>query len=278
MNDGSERPAGAGGVLLSIAYDGSAFSGWAPQRNAKNPVRTVAETVDGAILALDPRASHVRGTSRTDAGVHAEAQLAAFDARLDIPPRGWLLAINQHLPDDVAVRRVWRVPPGFEPRFASRGKTYRYRLLLDRVRDPRWHERAWRIGWPLDLERAGREAQSLIGTFDFKAFRSAHDERASTVRTLTEARFERDRSDPRIVSFVVSGNAFLYNMVRILVGTLVDVARGQLPEGTIAAALAGQERKLAGATAPPDGLTLEHIDLAFPTEISAPWPDETAVG
>ncbi len=269
-------PSAPFGVLLSVAYDGSGFSGWAPQ--PKGDVRTVSETIDGAVRTLDPKASRVRGTSRTDAGVHAEAQLAAFDTHLDIPPRGWLLAVNQHLPDDVAVRRVWRVPPGFEPRFASRGKTYRYRLLLDRVRDPRWHQRAWRIGWPLDLERAAREAQSLIGTFDFAAFRSAHDARASTVRTLTEARFERDAGDPRIVSFVVSGDAFLYNMVRILVGTLVDVARGQLPEGTVAAALAGHERKLAGATAPADGLTLEHIDLAFPTEISAPWPAEGALG
>ena len=141
------------GVLLQVAYEGTSFNGWAAQKQGE---RTIEDTLAGAIHALDPRATPPRGTSRTDAGVHAEAQMAAFDSTLDIPARGWVLAINQHLPDDVAVRSARKVPQGYHPRFSNRGKRYRYRLLLDRVRDPHSRMRAWRIGWPLDLDRLKR--------------------------------------------------------------------------------------------------------------------------
>lgn len=255
------------GVLLQIAYDGTAFSGWATQRDT----RTVEDTVRGAILALDPRASPPRGTSRTDAGVHAEGQMAAFDTHVVMPPRGWVLALNQHLPDDVAVRRARHVPVGYAPRFASRQKRYAYHLLLDKVRDPRERDRAWRLGFDMDLDLFAREARSLVGTHDFRAFRAAGDAREETVRTIAAARLERER-DPRHVRFVIEGNAFLYNMVRIVTGTLVDVARGRLPEGTIAAAIAGKERKLAGQTAPAQGLVLEEITLDLPEGSGEPWP------
>src|SRR4029077_13320721 len=104
------------GVLLRVSYDGSGFHGWARQKGA----RTVEETLSGGVLAVDPRAGPVRGASRTDAGVHAEGQLAAFDAALDIPPRGWVAEINRHLPEDVAVRAASIVPVGFSPRLAAR--------------------------------------------------------------------------------------------------------------------------------------------------------------
>ena len=258
------------GVLLEVAYDGTNFSGWATQPGR----RTVQETIDGAIKTLDPHASAARGTSRTDAGVHAEGQRVAFDASLPLPPRGWVLALNSHLPDDVAVRSAREVVAGYNPRFSSKTKRYRYRLLLDRVRDPLLHHRAWRVGWPLDLEKMDREAACIVGTHDFGAFRSAHDERIETVRTIK--RSEIVRENERIVSFVIEGNAFMYNMVRILVGTLVDVGRDKLKEGAITRALQNplreEGRKLAGMTAPAHGLTLETIDLEFPEDIGDPWP------
>ena len=108
------------GVLVEVAYDGAAFSGWAAQKD----VRTVEDALRGAILALDPKAEGPRGTSRTDAGVHARGQMAAFDATVTMPARGWVLALNQHLPDDVAVRRARTVPLDFAPRFASKKKRY----------------------------------------------------------------------------------------------------------------------------------------------------------
>jgi tRNA pseudouridine38-40 synthase len=259
------------GVLLQIAYFGTGFRGWASQREG----RTVQAEVLGAIRAVDPRAGAPHGTSRTDAGVHAEGQIATFDATLDIPPRGWVLALNQHLPDDVSIRRAWRTPPGLRPSDVVKAKRYVYRVLLDRVRDPLWKDRAWRIGWGVDLAKLAREGASLVGTHDFGAFRSSHDARTHTVRTIR--RFEAGveapgGSDPRVVAIIIEGNAFLYNMVRIAVGTLMDIARGKLEEGTVARAFETRDRKTLGTTAPAHGLTLEHVDMELPEEVSAPWP------
>ncbi len=255
------------GVLVGVAYDGTAFSGWAAQREG----RTVADTLNGAIHKLDPKASAPRGVSRTDAGVHAEGQVAAFDGSLVIPPRGWVLALNQHMPDDACVRWARAVPEGYNPRFAAKGKRYRYRVLLDRIRDPLLRDRAWRLGWDIDLEKLSREACAVIGTHDFAAFRSSHDARNDTVRSVTRCDVEREAGG-RVVAIVIEGNAFLYNMVRIVVGTLMDVARGHLAEGTIARALASHARKDAGITAPAHGLTLEHVDVQLPEGAGEPWP------
>ncbi len=254
------------GVLLQVSYDGSAFHGWARQEGA----RTVEETLSGAVLAVDPRAGPIRGTSRTDAGVHAEGQLAAFDAELEIPARGWALGLNQHLPEDVAVRAARSVPVGFAPRFASRGKRYRYRVLVDPVRDPHWRARAWRVP-QLDLAAVAREAEAARGKHDFASFRAMGDERATTVRTLTRVDIERE-NDPRIVAIVVEGDAFLYRMVRILAGTIVDVGRGRLPAGAVARALLALDRRTAGTTAPAHGLVLEHVYVDLPEGTGEPWP------
>jgi tRNA pseudouridine38-40 synthase len=256
------------GVLLEVAYDGTAFHGWASQEKG----RTVQDSLKGAILAIDAKASDPRGASRTDAGVHARGQLAAFDASLEIPPRGWVLALNQHLPDDVCVRRARAIGSGYEPRFFAKSKLYVYRVLLDRVRDPLLSNRAWRVGWAVDIERLTREAHTIVGTHDFAAFRAAADTRKSAVRTINHVGVKLEKDDPRILAIAIEGNAFLYNMVRILVGTLMDVARGRLEEGTIASALAGKQRKLAGATAPAHGLTLERIDAELPSGAGEPWP------
>lgn len=254
------------GILLTVAYEGTAFSGWAAQRDA----RTVEEVLAGAVRAVDPNASHVRGTSRTDAGVHAEAHPVAFDAVLPIEPRGWVLALNSNLPDDVAVRTARRVPTGFSPRFAAKEKRYRYRLLLDVVRDPLHAARSWRVGHPLDRERMREACEMLTGTHDFAAFRTSRDERTNTLRTLRQVLLE--ELSPRILSVVVDGSAFMHNMVRILVGTLVDIGRGQLELDGIARAFATGERKHLGTTAPAQGLTLEKVDLDLPDGASAPWP------
>jgi len=264
-----QRGAGTSGVLLEVAYDGTEFSGWAAQRDA----RTVEDALRGAIVALDDRASAPRGASRTDAGVHAEAQLVAFDAYAPLSPRGWVLALNQHLPDDVAMRSARPVAVGFNPRFASRKKRYRYDLLLDKVRDPLTRARAWRIGYDMDMGVLEREAKTIVGTHDFAAFRSAGDERDITTRTIHEVRVSRAYlHDARRAGITIEGSAFLYNMVRILVGTLVDVARGHLPEGTIARALEKKYRAAAGQTAPAHGLVLEHVDVELPEGAGERWP------
>lgn len=267
-------PPGPRGILLSIAYDGRRFAGFARQPDQ----RTVAGELLGALRCVDPTIREVRGASRTDAGVHARDQRVAFDPSVAIPPRGWALGLARHLPEDIAVRRASLVAPGFVPRFASVRKRYRYRLTFDVLRDPFLEGRTWRVPERLDdavIAAIEDEARALVGTHDFAAFRSAADERESTTRTLFVVAPERDPADPRSLWITVEGTAFLHNMVRILVGTLLDVARGRRPPGAAARALASRRRADAGITAPPDGLVLDRVWLS--DEGESPFPPDAAV-
>lgn len=257
------------GVLLTVAYDGGPFAGFAPQPGQ----RTIAGELLGALQAIDPTIRAIRGASRTDAGVHAHGQRVAFDTATSLPMRGWVLATARHLPREISVRRAARVAEEFSPRFASLGKRYRYLILRDPVRDPFLDGRVWKLdGLSGDeaFARAESEARLAVGTHDFAAFRSSADERANTLRTVHAVRLSVDPEDQRVLRVDVEGNAFLHNMVRILVGTLADVARGRLAPGAIARALASKERRDAGITAPAEGLYLEHITL--PDEGDDAWP------
>jgi tRNA pseudouridine38-40 synthase len=246
------------GVLLTVAYDGGPFSGFARQANG----RTVAGELDGAVRAIDPRASEVRGASRTDAGVHAHGQVVAFDTDKDIHARGWVLGITRHLPKEIAVTRAARIAPGFVPRHRAVCKTYRYVLLCSAVRDPFWEGRAWRISDRLNHELFETETQDLLGQHDFRAFRASADERTDTVRQLFRASVRTARGDARILELKVTGDRFMYRMMRIITGTLVDVARGALEPGAIRRALRSGSRDDLGVTAPPIGLYLEHVELS----------------
>jgi tRNA pseudouridine38-40 synthase len=254
-------------MLLTVSYDGEGFCGFAPQRAG----RTVHGVLTEAVRSLDPSASILRGASRTDAGVHARGQVVSFDVSREIPCKGWVLGVNAALPRDVAIRHAREVRAGFDPRAFGRGKRYRYSLMVDRVRDPLIDRRAWRIEAPFDEGMARMEAAALLGTHDFRAFRSSADERVDTTRTLT--RVEPVHSpDPRVVEVVVEGSAFLHNMVRILVGTLVDVARGRLAPGACARALRSGQRTDLGMTAPAHGLMLDEVFLDLRGQPEASWP------
>ena len=254
------------GVLLTIAYDGHPFSGWARQPGR----RTVAGEVQGALWAVDPRASELRGVSRTDRGVHARGQLAAFDTDQPIEARGWALAVARHLPAEIGVVHAARVAPGFEPRAHVLRKTYRYSVLASPVRDPLLEHRAWRVGHRLNHELMAEEARSLVGEHDFRAFRNAADRRADTVRRILRAEVRSAGSDPRILEICVAADRFLYHMVRIIAGTVVDVGRGRLEPGSIARAFGSGSRADLGMTAPPDGLYLEKVELDEP--VGDGWP------
>jgi tRNA pseudouridine38-40 synthase len=230
----------------------------------------VAGEVLGALRAMDPSVKELRGASRTDAGVHARGQLAAFDPERTIPPKGWALGLSAHLPREIAIRGAARVASGADPRFASVRKRYRYLVLRDPMRDPFWEGRAWRLSHPLDLERLRGEAALVLGTHDFAAFRASGDARTNTVRTIEKVEIGELAGDPRVLGIDVVGTAFLHNMVRILVGTLLDVARGRLSPGAAARALASKERGDLGITAPAHGLYLEHIEHSIAEEDR--WP------
>ena len=254
-------------ILLTVAYDGTAFSGWARQPGQ----RTVQGSLEEAIVSMNGTFAELRGASRTDAGVHALGQVAAFDPARTIPPAGWLQGLNTVLPDDVAVRASREVPPEYAPRFDTVDKVYRYLLCVDPIRDPLLRDRAWqlgrrelgRAGRPLDVDAMREAASSLIGTHDFRAFRSADDTRENSTRTLMSIEItEAYSGDPRLVALSFRGSAFMKNMVRILTGTLVDVGSGSRTASSVRSLLgASAERRLAGPTAPPGGLTLVEITL-----------------
>jgi tRNA pseudouridine38-40 synthase len=224
----------------------------------------------GAIRALDPNVAELRGASRTDAGVHARGQLALFAPRKEIPIKGWVLGLAAHLPREIAMVRGSRVADGSDLRRSVVRKRYRYLVLRHALRDPFWEARAWRFSQPLDLAVARAEAASIVGTHDFAAFRSSGDERPTTTRTIDEISFGDVQADPRILSIDVVGNAFLHNMVRIIVGSLVDVARGCLAPGTLQRALTSLRRADLGMTAPACGLYLERIEHTL--QSADVWP------
>jgi tRNA pseudouridine38-40 synthase len=255
------------GVLLTVAYDGTRFAGYARQKEA----RTVAGELDGAVRALDPKASLVRGMSRTDAGVHSLGNLVAFDTSVDMPPRGWALALAQHLSNEVSVVRVSRVRVGYDPRPYALRKTYRYLVLRSPVRDPFYSNRAWRIGDRLNHDLLREEADALLGEHDFRAFRSATDRRENTVRTILRADLAEGSPDARFLTLEIEGDKFLHRMIRIIMGTLMDVARGRLAPGAVRRGLATLDRRVLGMTAPPGGLYLVTIDLE--EDGLDNWPD-----
>jgi tRNA pseudouridine38-40 synthase len=246
------------GFLFTVAYDGQPFAGFARQTNA----RTVAGELDGAIRAIDPRASLVRGASRTDAGVHARGQVVAFDTDKDIDPRGWALAVTRHLPKEIAVTRAARISVGFTPRFNALQKTYRYVLLCAEARDPFLEGRAWRIPYRLNHELMAAEARDIVGQHDFRAFRAAADERIDTVRQLVRVELRTASGDPRCTELVVTGDRFMYRMIRIILGTLVDIGSEKLAPGAFQRALTSGSRSDLGITAPASGLYLERVVLS----------------
>jgi tRNA pseudouridine38-40 synthase len=263
------------GVRLRVAYDGSELAGWQRQPG----LRTVQGELEAAASALLGVPIEVRGVSRTDAGVHAEDQIVAFDSPRELPPQGWVRGLNGKLADDIAVRIAEPCEVGYRPRFDAVAKTYRYVLHLGAVRDPRWRRFVWHLGprrarpwrgappsrpedW-LDLDAMEQAAGCLVGEHDFRAFRAAGDERESSVRTLTHVRLERGHAGREdLVAIEVRGTAFLQHMVRILVGTLVDVGRERMTPDDVAALLGEHgRRERAGETAPPSGLTLARVEL-----------------
>ncbi|MFO0666588.1 MAG: tRNA pseudouridine(38-40) synthase TruA [Polyangiaceae bacterium] len=253
-------------ALVEVAYDGTSFHGYAKQ---VPEIRTVAATLEHAITSIDPLAGTLRGSSRTDTGVHARAQLVAFDTHLSIPAKGWVLGLNKHLPDDVVVRRAFSVPVGFDPRGFVAWKRYGYRVSTSRVRDPMERNRAWHVHEPIDLERMQRELEVLVGNHDFRAFRSVQDQRTETRRTILEVHATEVDS---AIEVSVRGDGFMHNMVRIIVGTAVDVARGRKAPGACARALESGLRTDLGMTAPPQGLTLLHTELLTSAPLREAWP------
>ena len=239
-------------LLITLRYDGTRYHGWQVQKNAL----TVQQVFQDAVERVTGMRSDVTGCSRTDAGVHADMFCCVFDT--DSPLRGERMAsaLNAWLPADIAVYGCREVAADFHPRYDARGKRYCYRIWNAPQRNPFWLGRAHHLRRPLDTGRMAQEAAAFLGAHDFAAFCAAGSTVEDTVRTVTVCGAERDGD---LVTVTVEADGFLYNMVRIMVGTLLAIEGGRLPAGAIPSILAGRNREAAGATAPACGLYLDRV-------------------
>lgn len=237
---------------LTLEYDGTPFVGW--QRQDNGPA--VQGALEAAIEKLSGERVTVTGAGRTDAGVHADGQVATFELGVNIPPHGLLRGLNSALPPDVALVDVAEAPSDFDARFSARGKVYRYTVWSHFVRSPLRARRAWHVREPLDVEAIRTAAAALVGDHDFRAFRASDCDRRTTRRIVRAIDVDRQGA---VVIIDVEATAFLKNMVRILVGTLIDIGRGRVPPDAVARMLATGDRTIGGMTAPPQGLTLLRV-------------------
>ena len=244
-------------VRLVVEYDGTGLCGW--QRQSNGP--TVQGALEAALGTLLAHEVSVAGASRTDAGVHARGQVASFRTERTIPLHGIRRGLNSLLPPAIAIVEASEAGDDFHPRFSATGKHYRYLLHTRADRSPRWRDRAWHHPRPLDRGAMREAAACLIGEHDFAAFRAAGCTAKRTVRRLDDIAISdlpgdvADR-ESSIIAVDVRGNAFLRNMVRILVGTLVEVGERRRPASQVAEILASKDRTRAGITAPAAGLEL----------------------
>ena len=241
--------------LLTIAYDGTAYHGWQVQKNAV----TVQEIVQDAIEKVFCERLDVKGCSRTDSGVHANCYCLTFDSDMAISCEQIVMAVNTYLPKDIAAKNCREVALSFHPRYGCQSKQYIYRIYNGKTRDPFRERYTYHYNRPIDEAFLNREAQAFLGTHDFSGFCSVKSDVEDTVRTVTAASVCRD-GDEVIFSFEADG--FLYNMVRIMVGTLLFINEGKIKEGELADVIASQNRKRAGKTAPPQGLYLNKVKSA----------------
>jgi tRNA pseudouridine38-40 synthase len=243
-------------ILLTVAYDGTNYCGWQRQTNGT----AVQETLENAVSSAIGLEVSLTGASRTDSGVHAMGQRACFSIdndQLRIPLGKLALVINQFLPGDIRVLAAVEACEGFHPAYAAKRKTYEYVIENRAHHSPKQRLYSYHVPAKLDLGAMRRAAASIIGEHDFSAFRSANGYAKTAVRTVYSLELIRDE---KLITLRISGNGFLYNMVRIIAGTLIDVGTGKIPPESVGAIIASRDRTKAGITVPPQGLTLMSVE------------------
>lgn len=240
-------------IKLVISYDGTNYHGWQIQPNAV----TVEGVINEALSRLLKEEITVIGASRTDAGVHAYGNVAVFDTESRIPAEKIALALNTYLPADIRIQSSCQVPDDFHPRHCDSTKTYEYHILNRKISIPTERLYSYHFHWKLDLETMQKAAQFFIGEHDFKSFCSAKTQVQDTVRTIYSLDVWQEQE---MVKLRISGNGFLYNMVRIITGTLLQVGTGYYKPEDIKEMIAKKDRTVAGACAPASGLRLVGIE------------------
>lgn len=241
-------------LRIVVEYDGTDLAGW--QRQAPG-FRTVQQALEDALETMTHARVIVRGAGRTDAGVHARAQVACFSTEARIPLEGFERGLNAALPPDVAVIRVDEVGPEFDARRSARGKHYVYRVWNRRARSPLHARTSWHVLRPLDVDAMRRAGAALIGEHDFSAFRAAGCDAKSPVRVMRRVDVEWEAES--LLAIHLEGTAFLRGMARAIAGTLVEIGIGRRPVDDAAAILASRDRARCGRTAPARGLMLWEV-------------------
>ena len=250
---------------MTVEYDGTNYAGWQRQANAL----AVQQVIEETLKKLTGEGIVIHGASRTDAGVHALGQSVHFDTESRIPGEKFSYALNALLPHDIRIRASGDAPEGFHARFSTKGKRYRY-LFYDAPHAGALNRNTHAHSiYPLNDALMAREAQALIGTHDFAAFAASGSVVRDTVRTIWRADVDRDGNDVRLI---VEGSGFLYNMVRIIAGTLRDIGSGKLAPGALARAIETGDRLDLGVTAPAHGLTLMEVFYSIPDTCKIPVP------
>lgn len=239
-------------VKLIVSYDGTNYCGWQVQTNGI----TVEEVLNHTLSELCHEDIKVIGASRTDSGVHALGNVAVFDTESGIPCEKFSFALNQRLPGDIRIQESCQVPDDFHPRYCDTIKTYEYRILNRRFDIPTERLYSTFVYYPLDVEKMKRAAAVLVGEHDFKSFCSSRSQVENTVRTITDISIEKQGD---MIYIRISGNGFLYNMVRIIVGTLMKIGLSIWPEDCMEDILLAKDRSKAGPKAEAKGLTLVEI-------------------
>lgn len=238
---------------MILQYDGTRYDGWQKQGNTKHTIQQKLETI---LTQISGKKTEVFGSGRTDAGVHAHGQVANFHILWEKNAEQLLWAINEQLPEDIAVLSIEEVPERFHSRLNAKSKIYQYRIWNSKL-PPVFERRT--VFWckePLDLEKMKEAAVHLVGTHDYRNFSSTKKTKKSTVRTIYSIEIQQVEQE---IQIEFHGNGFLYNMVRILTGTLIEVGEGKCPPSGILDIFKGDSRQLAGFTAPAKGLSLMKV-------------------
>lgn len=240
-------------IKLTISYDGTNYHGWQTQLNGV----TIQETIEQAIYTITKQNVNLIGSGRTDSGVHALAQVANFTADTNIPEDKIKIALNSALPNDIRITDSVDVPIEFNSRFDAHDKTYMYQIYNDRVWSPFYSRYSCFVPVDLDFDKMKTAVKSLVGTHDFKGFMASNSDVKTSVRTIYETKLIQEN---QLIKFYINGNGFLYNMVRIIAGTLLDIGKGAKNINCIEEAIISKDRTLLGQTAPAQGLFLMNVN------------------
>lgn len=239
-------------IRLIIKYDGTHYSGWQFQKNAE----TVQEAIESALNRITGRKVKLKGAGRTDSGVHAAGQVANFKTQSPITPARLKDALNSSLADDILIVSAKYVPIKFDSQRSAISKRYRYTVTTAHFADPFIRHFASRFSYTLNIGSMRRAAKALTGRHDFRAFQASGGKEMNTVKTIKKISIEKEG---KLIYIDIWADGFLYNMVRTIAGTLLEIGRGKMPQDCIKEILAKKERRLAGPTAPAKGLCLMKV-------------------